>query len=179
MPDALRPARSILTAAFIAATCTTTAFAQAIETTKVGAINLSYVARSSKAGKEGLARIDEAARKKAGEVDARATELQKQQTALQKTSAGLSARALADLQRGFEKSKVDFERLQQDAQKEVEAMQTQFEIEFRAKLTPVIDEVSKEKGLQFVFGLEQAAIVWWSPAVDISEDVVKRLDAGK
>jgi Skp family chaperone for outer membrane proteins len=30
-----------------------------------------------------------------------------------------------------------------------------------------------------VFGLEQAAIVWWSPAVDISEEVVKRLDAGK
>ena len=55
----------------------------------------------------------------------------------------------------------------------------QFELEFRAKLTPVIDQVSKEKGLQFVFGLEQAAIVWWNPAVDISEDVVKRLDAGK
>jgi Skp family chaperone for outer membrane proteins len=43
----------------------------------------------------------------------------------------------------------------------------------------VIDSVSKEKGLHFVFGLEQAAIVWWSPAVDISEDVVKRLDADK
>jgi Skp family chaperone for outer membrane proteins len=43
----------------------------------------------------------------------------------------------------------------------------------------VIDEVSKEKGLHFVFGLEQAAIVWWSPAVDISEECVKRLDAAK
>ena len=58
-------------------------------------------------------------------------------------------------------------------------MQTQFELEFRAKLDPVIDEVSKEKGLQFVFGLEQAAIICWSPAVDISEEVVKRLDALK
>ena len=47
----------------------------------------------------------------------------------------------------------------------------------RVKLAPVIDAVSKEKGLHFVFGLEQAAIVWWSPAVDISEEVVKRLDA--
>ena len=42
----------------------------------------------------------------------------------------------------------------------------------------MIEEVSKEKGLQFVFGLEQAAIVWWNPAADISDDVVKRLDAG-
>ena len=58
-------------------------------------------------------------------------------------------------------------------------LQTQFEIDFRAQLAPIIEEVSKEKGLQFVFGLEQAGIVWWSPAVDISEDVVKRLDARK
>jgi len=149
------------------------------DATKIGAINLSYVARTSKAGKEGLARIDAAGRRKSLEVEAKAAELQKQQTELQKSSIGLSARALADLQRGFEKSRIDFDRLQQDAQKEIEAMQTQFELEFRAKLAPVIDEVSKEKGLQFVFGLEQAAIVWWSPAVDISAEVVKRLDALK
>ena len=179
MPDALRHGRSILTAAFLAATFSSPAFAQTIDTTKVGAINLSYVARMSKAGKEGLSRIDEASRKKAAEVQARAAELEKQQTDFRISSTGLSPRAIADLQRTFEKSKLDFERLQQDARKEIEALQMQFELEFRAKLTPVIDQVSKEKGLQFVFGLEQAAIVWWNPAVDISEDVVKRLDAGK
>lgn len=179
MPDALRYRRSILTAAFLAATFTSPAFAQTVDTTKIGAINLSYVARMSKVGKEGLSRIDEAARKRTAEVEARAAELEKQQTDFRVSSTGLSPRAIADLQRTFEKSKVDFERLQQDAQKEIEALQAQFEIEFRARLTPVIDEVSKAKGLQFVFGLEQAAIIWWSPAVDISEDVVKRLDAGK
>ena len=179
MPDALRHGRSILTAAFLAATLATPAFAQTIDATRIGAVNLSYVARMSKAGKEGLSRIDAASRKRAAEVDARAAELEKQQTDFRISSTGLSPRAIADLQRTFEKSKVDFERLQQDAQKEIEAMQMQFELEFRAKLAPVIDEVSKEKGLQFVFGLEQAAIIWWSPAVDISADVVKRLDAVK
>jgi outer membrane protein len=155
----------------------TPAFAQ--DTTRVGCVSLAYVARMSKAGKEGLSRIDAASRKKAAEVEARAAELEKQQTDFRFSSTGLSPRAIADLQRTFEKSKVDFERLQQDAQKEIEAMQTQFELEFRAKLAPIIDAVSKEKGLQFVFGLEQAAIVWWSPTVDISEEVAKRLDAGK
>jgi Skp family chaperone for outer membrane proteins len=179
MPDALRHGRSLLTAAFLAATFSTPTFAQSLDTTKIGAINLSYVARMSKAGKEGLSRIDQASRKKAAEVEVRAAELEKQQTDFRISSTGLSPRAIADLQRTFEKSKVDFERLQQDARKEIEALQMQFELEFRAKLTPVIDEVSKEKGLQFVFGLEQAAIVWWNPVVDISEDVVKRLDAEK
>ena len=52
-------------------------------------------------------------------------------------------------------------------------MQAQFELEFRAKLAPVIDAVSKEKGLQFVFGLDQAAIVWWNPRSIFRDDVVE------
>jgi Skp family chaperone for outer membrane proteins len=179
MPYALRLFRTTALAFALTALASSAAFAQSLDTTRIGAINLSYVARMSKAGKEGLARIDEAARKKSLEVEAKAADLKKQQSELQQTGIGLSARALADLQRAFEKSRVDFERLQQDARKDLEAMQTQFEIEFRAQLAPVIDEVSKEKGLQFVFGLEQAAIIWWNPATDISEDVVKRLDARK
>jgi outer membrane protein len=168
--------RTFSIAALLAVFFTPSLFAQP-DTTKIGAINLSYVARTSKAGKEGLARIEAAGRQRSLEVEAKAAELQKQQTELQKSSIGLSARALADLQRTFEKSKIDFDRLQQDAQKDIEAMQTRFELDFRARLAPVIDEVSKEKGLQFVFGLEQAAIVWWNPGVDISDEVVKKLDA--
>jgi len=163
----------------LAALIPTTSFAQVADATKVGAINLSYVARTCKVGKEGLARIDDAARKKASEVEAKASELQNAQAAVQKAGLGLSERALADLQRAFDKSRVELDRMQQDAKAEIESMQTQFELEFRAKLEPAIEEVSKEKGLQFVFGIEQAAIVWFSPAVDISDEVVKRLDASK
>ena len=158
-------------------TIATPAFAQ--DVTRVGAISLAYVARSSKAGKSALAEIDKFVKQKASEAAVKAAELQKQQLELQKTSAGLSARALADLQKAFDKSRLEFERFQQDAQAEIERMQTTFDAEFRVTIAPIIDAVSKEKGLQFVFGLEQAAIVWWSPTVDISEDVVKRLDAGK
>jgi outer membrane protein len=176
MPHALRSTRSIIGAACIALFAPS-AFAQSADETSIGAINLSYVARTSNAGKAGLARIDDAARRKSVEVESRAIALQKQQAQLK--ALGLPERARADLQRAFDKSRTDFARFQEDAQKEIEALQTQFELEFRATLAPIIDEVSKEKGLQFVFGLEQAEIVWWSPAVDISNDVVKRLDAKK
>ena len=159
--------------------CLTATSTAAQEPTRIGAISLAYVARSSKAGKSALAEIEKFVKQKESEASVKATELEQQRLALQKVSPGLSARALADLQKAFDKSRVDFERFQQDAQAEIERMQTSFDAEFRVKLAPIIDAVSREKGLQFVFGLEQAAIVWWSPAVDISEDVVKRLDAGK
>ncbi len=151
--------------------------ALAQEPVQIGAVSMAYVARSSKAGKSALAEIEKFVKQKESEAAVKAVELQQQQAALQKSAVGLSARALGDLQKAFDKSRVEFERFQQDARNEIEAMQTRFDVDFRAKLAPVIDEVSKEKGLQFVFGLEQAAIVWWNPAVDISEEVVKRRDA--
>ena len=161
-------------AVLVAAFSITPAFGQ--EPTRVGAVSLAYLARSSKAGKAALAEIEKFIKQKQSEAATKAAELEQDRAALQKSSGGLSARALADLQRAFDKSSLDFERFQQDAQAEIERMQAGFDADFRVKLAPIIDAVSKEKGLHFVFGLEQAAIVWWSPSVDISEEIVKRLD---
>jgi Skp family chaperone for outer membrane proteins len=173
MPHAFR----LLVTAVTFVLLTSTGFAQVVDAIRVGAINLSYVARTSKIGKSEIAKIEDASRKKAAEIEIKAAELQRQQAAMQKTGVGLSQRAVADLQRIFEKSRLELERFQQDARNEITALQAQFDLQFRAKLAPVIDEVSKEKGLHFVFGLEEAAIVWWSPTVDISDEIVKRLDA--
>lgn len=167
--------RALLTAAL--AFWVSPAFAQDAPI-QIGAVNLSYVARSSKAGKSGLAEVEAFVKQKQSESAAKAAALEKQRIELQQRP-GLSQRAIADLQKAFDRSRIEFERFQQDAQNDIEAMQTWLDVDFRAKLAPVIDAISKEKGLHFVFGLEQAAIVWWSPAVDISEEVVKRLDAGK
>lgn len=164
------------------------AFAQTADTVRIGAVSFSYIARNSKTTNAALAEVQAFERKKSIDVEARAAELQKQQVELQKQQsasprpeagkATLSPRAVADLQRAFEKSKVDFTRFQQDAQAEVDAMQQKFEADFRIKLAPIVDAISKEKGLYFVFGIEQTSMLaWWSPAVDISEEVVKRLDA--
>jgi outer membrane protein len=163
-----------LTAAVLALSVTPAA---AQDVVRVGAVSLAYVARSSKAGKSALAEIEKFVKQKESEAAAKAAELEQQRLALQKVSAGLSPRALGDLQKAFDKSRVDFDRFQQDTRAELESMQARFDDEFRVKLAPIIDAVSKEKGLHFVFGLEQAAIVWWSPAVDISDEVAKRLDA--
>ena len=147
-------ARIAVTAVF-AVTLGTSAFAQNFAT-----VNLSYVAENSKAGKVAHMRIDVARKAKELEASKMALELQGQQ---------------GDLQR---KSRLAFDRFREDAQAELQDMQTAFEADFKLKLEPILDQISKEKGLHFVFGLEQATmIVWANPQLDISEEVVKRLDA--
>jgi Skp family chaperone for outer membrane proteins len=175
-----RTARLISSLALVAFLTATSASAQSVDTFRIGALRLSYVAQNSKTTRAALAQVEDFGRKKTIEIESKAAELQKQQVELQKQSAAMSPRAVADLQRAFDKSRLEFDRIQQDAQAEIEAMQSKFESDFRVKLAPIVDAISKEKGLHFVFGIEQAPMVaWWSPAVDISEEVVKRLDAPK
>lgn len=168
----LRTARVVVVLSLAVCLSTSAAFAQAVDTFRVGAISMAYVTRSSRAGKAAIAQLQQLVKEKESAAAAKAAELQKQQLEAQKTNSAL-------LQKALEKSRLDYERFQQDAQAEIEGMQAKFDDEFRIKLAPIVDEISKEKGLHFVFGLEQAAIVWWSPAVDISAEVVKRLDASK
>ena len=175
---ALRAIRLISAAALAAVVCTPSVYAQTIDPVRIAAVNLSYVAQSCKAGKAGLAQIDQLGKKQEAEAAVKAAELEQQRYELQQRGSVMSERARADLQKAFEKGRVDFQRFQQDAQSELQGLQRQFEAEFRLKLLPVVDQISKEKGLHFVFGLEQSTmIVWWNPSLDISDEVVKRLDA--
>ena len=171
--------RSLSIAAILAALFPSASIAQSADSFQIGAVNFSYVARTSKAGKAAIAALDAFGKQKSIEVQGKAAELQKQEMELQKQSGSMSPRAVADLQRAFEKSRLEFDRFQQDAQAELDAMQNKFDADFRVKLAPILEEISKEKGLHLVFGIDQAAIIWWSPAVDISDECVKRLDAAK
>jgi outer membrane protein len=146
--------------------------AVAQDATRFGAVSYAYVARTSKAGQSAIAEINKFVKEKEAIAAAKVSEYEKQEFEARKSNSAL-------LQKALERSRLDFERFQQDAQKEIEGMQAKFDADFRIKLAPIVEAISKEKGLHFVFGLEQAAIVWWSPAVDISAEVVKRLDAAK
>jgi hypothetical protein len=91
----------------------------------------------------------------------------------------MSERARADLQRAFDRGRVDLARFREDAQAELRGLQAQFEAEFRLKVSPLVDQLSRERGYSFVFGLEHPIIAWFHPDVDISDEIVKRLDAAE
>ena len=172
---AVRIARAVIVAVFGIAILSTAALAQS--SLQIVGVNLRYVAANSKFGKTALARIEAANKEKAGEADAKLAALTKQQAELKQTGSSMSDRARADLQRAFDRARLDFDRFREDAQSELRVMQSEFEAQFRLKVTPLVDQLSRERGYSFVFGLEHPIIAWFSPDVDISDEIVKRLDA--
>ena len=91
----------------------------------------------------------------------------------------MSADARAQIERDIEKQQVELQRFQQDAQAEINSLQQDVQTEFGKRLHLVMGDVATEKGVQIIFNLAEPAIAWVSPSLDVTPDVVKKLDATK
>jgi outer membrane protein len=89
----------------------------------------------------------------------------------------LSEAARGQLEKEIERQNVEVQRFQQDAQAEINELQMQLQSEFQQKLTPVLDALAKEKGLQALFSAADAGLVWADPGLDLTTETIKKLDA--
>jgi outer membrane protein len=149
------------------------------EGSKVAYVVLQRIANESADGKAATTRIQALQQKKAAELTDKNKQLQGAQQKLEKESSVLSSTAAGELQKQVERLQVEIQRSQQDAQAEVQELQQALQQEFQVKLEPVLQEIGKEKGLHFIFNGPDAGLVWADAALDISAEVIKKLDAAK
>lgn len=140
---------------------------------------LQRIANESADGRVATTRIQALQQKKAAELEGKNKQLQTLQAKLEKEGPVMSVAASGDLQKQIEKIQVEVQRFTQDAQAEVQELQQQLQAEFQQRLEPVLQGVAQEMGLQFVFNGPDAGLVWADAALDISSDVIKKLDSAK
>ena len=58
-------------------------------------------------------------------------------------------------------------------------LQNDLQGEFQQKVFPVIKAVAEEKGLHAVFSIGDSGVAYYDPGLDISDEVIKRLDTAK
>ncbi len=76
----------------------------------------------------------------------------------------------------IEKFQVDLQRFVEDAQAEFLGVQRQLESAFLTKLRPALDSVARSRGLLLVFNEDAGVVAWSDPALDITPEVVRRVD---
>ena len=81
------------------------------------------------------------------------------------------------MQKQVERMQVDIQRFTQDAQQEIQDLQNQLQQQFEQRIEPILAQVGQEKGLHFIFNGPDSGLVWADPGLDISADVIKKLDA--
>ena len=142
---------------------------------KFAFLDFQRVASDSVSGKLATRILDELRTKKITEIETRNKELQA--LASKRDSGVLSGTALAQLAKDMDRLQREIEFSKQNAQAEVRQLQTELQVDFDKRVTPVVAEIAKEKGLHAVFAADAAIALYVHPGLDISAEVVKRLDA--
>jgi Skp family chaperone for outer membrane proteins len=146
---------------------------------KVGFVNLQAIAQLSADGKAAASKVNALAQKKQTEAADKAKALQTNQQKLETSGSVMSEAARGQLQKDIERQTVEGQRFEQDAQAELNELQQQLQQEFQARLMPVLESISKEKGLQVLFSAGDSGVIWAEPGIDLTLEAVKRLDAAQ
>jgi len=146
---------------------------------KIAFINPQRIFQESVEGKAAVTRVNTLIQKKQSEGAERQKTLQANQQKLQTSGGVMNEAARSQLEKEIEKAQVDGQRFQQDAQAEINELQQEVQAEFIKKVTPIIEVVAKEKGLQLVFDQGNSGMVFGDPGLDLTTEVIKKMDANK
>jgi outer membrane protein len=146
---------------------------------KMAYINPQRIFQESAEGKTALTRVQTLINRKQTEGQDRQKKLAADQQKLQTSGGVMNEAARSQLEKEIEKEQVDGQRFQQDAQAEINELQQEVQNEFIKKVSPMIEAVAKEKGVQLVFDLNNAGLAYFDPGLDLTADVIKKLDASR
>jgi len=147
------------------------------EGAKIAYVVLQRIANESAEGKTSTAKIQALQQKKAAELNDKNKQLQTIQQRIEKEASVMSSTAQADLQKQAERLQTEIQRFTQDAQQEIQDLQNQLMQQFEQRIQPILQQVGQEKGLHFIYNAPDSGIVWADPGLDVSADVIKKLDA--
>src|SRR5580765_3215990 len=144
---------------------------------KIAFFNPQAVFQASADGRAAVTRVNALIQKKQTENADKAKLLQGNQQKLQTSGSVMNETARVQLEKEIEKQTKDAERFQQDAQAEINELQQEVQNDFVKKLSPIVEALAVEKGLHLVFNAAESGIAWATPGLDLTQDVIKKLDA--
>jgi outer membrane protein len=149
------------------------------EGAKIAYIDIQAVASNSVDGKAATAKLQELEKKKVAEIQAKNKQLDEARTKQQTSSTIMNDSARLTLEKEVDKLTREVQFLQQEAQSERQALQAELQVEFQRKLNPILEQIGREKGLHMLVDIQNSGAVWVDVGLDLTQEVIKRLDAGK
>lgn len=143
---------------------------------KIAFVDLQTVVAQSALGRAGSAQLEALSKRLDSELVALNTKLRDAQSKQQTQSQLLSEVAAAQLAKDIDRLTRELNFKQQEAQSEVQAMQTDLLTDFERKVVPIMEAMAKEKGLYALFNVQDSGAVYFFPGLNLSPELVKRVD---
>jgi Skp family chaperone for outer membrane proteins len=121
--------------------------------------------------------IRESALGKAATAQLRTVQTEKEKAIVEKQAEVQQLRRSSASAARVQRAQVELQRLAQDAEAELGALNQQLQKEFDKKLRPIIAKIADEEHIGIIFEYPQQLILWSSPSIDVTAKVIARLDA--
>lgn len=144
---------------------------------KIAFVNMQALLSESKLGKAGLAQMKVLTDKQQADLNDKNKAIQTLQQKIQTQSAVVTPEARNQWSSDLEKAQRDLQYSQNEAQAQVEELNQRLLGDFQEKVLPIIEALAKEKGLYAIFGAAESGAAYIHPGVDLTVELVKRLDA--
>lgn len=147
---------------------------------KIGFVNMQFVVSESKLGKSGQDKIQALAAKQNLERVAKNTDIQRLQQEIQAGGSVLSAAVLAQKNQEVDRLTREAQFQEQQRQVDLSTLNQQLLDDFEQKVLPIVEQVRQEKNLWIILSAgDGSGIAAVHPGLDLSQEIIKRLDAGK
>ena len=146
---------------------------------KIGVINSQEVLETSAEGKKVMARLSESDKKSQAAITKLDDEIRQLQTKLNTQRLTLTDEAIIQLNSDLEKKQTDRKRYAEDSYREMQDLMNRLFSRVQSELLPIIEQIGKERGLDIIFDLAKSGAVYFNPAIDITDEVIKKYDASK
>lgn len=148
-----------------------------LEGAKIALVNFDYVAATSNEGKAMIAKIQEMQKKKTAELAEKSKKLEEARKKAVDQASIMNDQARAQAEREIQRLERDLQSAQQDATTDFNEFSQKIQNEFGQKIRPLLQALAQEKGLHMVLRAVPEVLAWASPGVDLSDELVKRLNA--
>lgn len=146
---------------------------------KVGVIDSQSVLEKSSEGKKVLARLTETDKQNQAAITKLDDEIRQIQTKLNTQAITLTEDAVASLRADLERKNIDRKRKAEDAYTGMQDLTQRLFAKIQEELMPIVTQIGKERAIDVILDAKNSGAVYWSPAIDLTADVIKRYDAAK
>jgi outer membrane protein len=146
---------------------------------KIGVMNVLRAIVESTEGKQANDEFQKKFEAKRDELSKKQKEVETLQQQLKSQAATLNDEARTALTRSIEVKTTDLQRSQEDAEKEFNELRNQIFNRIGSKLAPLVQQYAKENNFTLVLdsSSQTTQLTYVDPAIDITDDVLKRYDA--
>lgn len=146
---------------------------------KVGVINSQEILEKSAEGKKAIAQLEEKNRKTQQDLAKLDDQIRQLESRLSTQQLTMTQEAILSLSVDLDRKRTERQRMAEDAQKDMQELTQRLYMRIQSEVMPIINKLGQEKGLDLILDLRESGVLFFSPAVDLTQEVIKRYDASK